>query len=148
MMVVPTEADWGDYEGDLDTKWSHDVFAGHTNLEMLSRFDVNVIETADELRWMPEVPFRYYILGFRDYVMAQEFKYDDGSDAASCFLNLIAEKLEGQPKHVLPIMPELLPALRYVAENQTLFGAEESIYGSFRRKLERIEEVYNLNRKQ
>ena len=65
-------------------------------------------------------------------------------DAASCFLDLIAEKLEAKPELVVPIMPELLPALRYVAENQAAFDADESIYGSFRSRLERIEALYTL----
>ena len=74
--------------------------------------------------------------------MARKFKYDDGSDAASCFLNLIADKLATQPEHVLPVMPELLPALRYAGENQALFDASENVYGSFRSTLERIERLY------
>jgi hypothetical protein len=143
-MHVPTEADWGNYEGDLDQKSAHKVFAGRTNQEMLVRFGENVIERTAELRWMPAVPFRYYMIGLRDYVMARKFKHDDGSDAASCFLNLIADKLEARPELVLPIMHELLPALRYVAENQALFNADESIYGSFRNTLGRIEAVYSL----
>jgi hypothetical protein len=141
-LPVPTEADWGDYRADLDQASAHDRFAGRTNEEMLPHFSEHVIERTGELRWMPTVPFRYYMIGFRDFVMAREFKYDDGSDAASCFLNLVAEKLEAQPDHVLPIMRELLPAVRYVAENQALFEADESIYGSFRRKRERIEALY------
>jgi hypothetical protein len=138
-MPVPTEADWGDYEGDFDQRDAHDVFAGRTNEEMLPSFGENVLMRVGELRWMPEVPFQYYMLGFRDFVMARQFKYHDGSDAASCFLDLVAEKLEAQPAHVLPIVSELLPALRFVAENQALFDADESIYGNFRRTVERIE---------
>jgi len=42
-MSVPTEADWGDYQSDLD------LFAGHTNEEMQLHFYRCVIEYADEL---------------------------------------------------------------------------------------------------
>ena len=73
-MPIPTEADWGDYSSDLDQKHAHDLFAGHTNQEMQPYFRRSVIERTDELRWMPEIPIRYYMLGFRDFVMARDFE--------------------------------------------------------------------------
>jgi hypothetical protein len=50
--------------------------------------------SADELRWTPEVPFRYHVLGYRDFVMGKQFDFQDSADAASCFLGLVLEKLE------------------------------------------------------
>jgi len=138
-MPVPTEADWGDYRTDLDQKYAHDLFAGHSNEEMQPHFYRNVIERTDELRWMPEKPFRYYMLGFRDFVMAGKIESGWAADAASCFLGLTLEKLRKQASYILPIMAELLPALRYVAQNQTSIGADESIYGNFQEKLAQIE---------
>jgi hypothetical protein len=91
---------------------------------------------------MPEVPFRYYVLGFRDFVMAGQFDHLEGSDAASCFLSLVLEKLEKQPSYILSVMPQLLPAVRHVAMNQASFDANERIYGSFQEKLGRIEALY------
>jgi hypothetical protein len=76
-----------------------------------------------DLRWTPEVPFRYYMLGFRDFVMAKHFDFLDSADAASCFL-------------------ELLPAVEHVARNQAVFEAESSIYGDFLEKLSRIQALY------
>jgi len=143
-MQVPTEADWGDYQADLDQTYAHKLFAGRTNQEMLPHFRSNVIETTDELRWMPEVPFRYYVLGFRDFVMAGEFNHLEASDAASCFLGLVLEKLEKQPGYILPILPDLLPAVRHVAMNQASFDANERIYGSFLETLGRIEALYEM----
>src|SRR5437016_2989989 len=88
-MRVPTEADWGDYQADLDRNWAHDQFAGRTNQEMLRYFYQNVIAASEDLSWMPEVPFRYYMLGFRDFVMGREFAELERSDAPSCFLRLV-----------------------------------------------------------
>jgi hypothetical protein len=138
-MRVPTEGEWGNYEADLDQRYAHDLFGGRTNEEMQAHFYRNVIERTDELRWMPAIPFRYYMLGFRDFVMAGNFDHLQDSDAASCFLRLVEEKLEKQPEFILPIMAELLPAIRHVGENQSSFNADEDIYGSFQEKLERIE---------
>jgi hypothetical protein len=137
-LAVPTEKDWGDYKSDLDQKHAHSVFAGRTNHDVQPVFKRNPIEAASELRWMPEVPFRYYVLGFRDFIMAKDFGFLDASDAASCFLGLILEKLQKQPRHIAQVMPELLPAIEYLARNQSEFEAEESIYGNFLDKLSRI----------
>jgi hypothetical protein len=138
-MGVPTEAEWGNYDANLDQKYAHDLFGGHTNEEMQAHFYRNVIERTDELRWMPILPFRYYMLGFRDFVMAGNFDHLQDSDAASCFLGLVEEKLERQPDFILPIIAELLPAIRHVGQNQPSFHAKEDIYGSFEEKLKRIE---------
>jgi len=91
---------------------------------------------------MPELPFRYYMLGFRDFVMAGELDPVDAPDAASCFLDLVLEKLEKQPGYILSIMPQLLPAVRHVSANQASLDASEAIYGSFQEKLKRIEALY------
>jgi hypothetical protein len=139
---VPSEKDWGDYKADLDQNHAYTVFAGRTNEEMQPFFRRNPIEMTDELRWMPEVPFRYYMLGFRDFVMAKQFGFLDASDAASCFIGLVLEKLDKHPPHINPIMPDLLPALEYVAHHQALFEAQEHIYGNFLEKLARIKTLY------
>jgi hypothetical protein len=145
-MTVPTEADWEDYQADLDQNYAHKMFAGRTNQEMIPHFRRNVIERTSDLIWMPEVPFRYYMLGFRDFVMAGDFEDLWASDAASCFLGLVLEKLEKQPSFILSIMPQLLPAVRHVAMNQASFDAAEKIYGNFREKLKRIETLYDALR--
>jgi hypothetical protein len=141
-LPVPTEKDWGDYRLDLDQKHAHDVFAGHTNEQMQRFFRQNPIEMTDELRWMPDVPFRYYLLGFRDFIMAKDFGFLNGSDAASCFLGLVLEKLEKQSRLIVPIMPELLPTIEHVARNQSLFEAAPNVYGNFIEKLGRIRALY------
>ena len=105
-------------------------------------FRQNPIERTDELRWMPEVPFQYSMLGFRDCAMGRDFDLLPAPDAASCFLSLVIEKLEKQPQHIVPIMRELLPAIEHVAGNQALFEADESIFGNFLEKLVHIRNLY------
>ena len=139
---VPNEDDWGDYKSDLDQNHAHSVFARRTNEEMQPFFRQNPVALTDDLRWMPDLPFRYYIFGFRDVVMANQFDVCDGADAASCFLGLVLEKLENNPRLIVPVMPELLPPVEYVAQNQKLFDADEDIYGNFEEKLARIHKLY------
>ena len=145
---VPTEADWKD-DADADhTLYSLDVthafqtFAGKANQEMQSRFFQNVLGCAEDLDYLPRIPFQYYMLGFRDFVMAGNFGWCDSSDAASSFLNRICRKLKEQPHFIRPIMPDLMPAVIYVSENQQLFDADVDIYGNFKAIRRLIEELY------
>jgi hypothetical protein len=141
-MKVPSEEDWGNYRSDLDQEWAHRVFAGHTNAEMQAKFRANVIERVDELRFMPAVPFRYYMIGFRDFIKSLEFGDLDAADATSCFLNLVVQKLEQDRNSILPILPELLETVDYVAKNQVAFDADLDIYGDF---LEVAKRIYALS---
>jgi len=145
-LPVPNEADWGNYKEDLDQNWAHEHYSGRTNDELLGFFQSNPTERTSELRFMPEIPFRYYMLGFRDSVLALDIdklqpsdaSICDASDAASCFLDLIEEKLQKNPSHILPIMHDLLPAVEHLAKNQKKFDADPEIYGDFMGKFDRI----------
>jgi hypothetical protein len=143
---IPSEKDWGNYKADLDQEDAHKVFSGKTLEEVIPDFERSVIERTAELRFMPAVPFRYYMLAFRNFVLSPslfEINYGWGApDAASCFLDLVVEKLEEAPEVIGPIMRELIPAIEHVALNQVLYEADEDIYGSFTEKLARIHELY------
>jgi hypothetical protein len=140
---VPSEESWANYASDLDQRHAHQMFAGRTNEEMQPHFRKNPLAMTDELRWMPQVPFQYYMIGFRDAMQSGQFEPTWASDAASCFLGLVIEKLERHPNHILAIMPELLPTVEHVANNQAEFLAKVSIYGNFLEKLERINTLYS-----
>jgi hypothetical protein len=58
---------------------------------------------------MPQVPFRYDVLGFRDFVRAGEFNELEGADAACCLRGLILEKLEKQPQSIRQSCPSYFP---------------------------------------
>ena len=145
-LEVPSEEDWGNYKADLDQDHAHRIFFGKTREEVSADFERNIIERTDELRFMPPIPFRYYMIAFRDFVLSSRlFEMNnewDVPDAASCFLNLIADKLEGAPEAIAPIMGNLMPAIEYGGSNQALYKANEDIYGNFSEKLERIRALY------
>jgi hypothetical protein len=142
LLRIPTEGDWGDYRYDLDQTWAHDQFGDRSNEEMQPYIRGTPIGAAEDLHFMPEVPFRYYVLGYRDYIMAGQFGSPYASDAASCFIRLVLRKLQEQPRYIVPIMPELLPAVEHVAHNQAAFDADESIYGNFLEMLKQIQALY------
>ena len=87
---------------------------------------------------MPIKPFQYYIFGYRDFVLARDFDNYEASDAASSFLNLVISKLKEQPEFVKPILPDLMEDIEFIANNQELYEADESIYGNFKEKLQTI----------
>ena len=100
--------------------------------------------TTEDLRWMPRIPFQYYIIGFKNFVASKNFEPSYASDPTSCFIRLVLEKLENHPDHILAIMPELLPTVEYVANHQKEFEADEGIYGSFREICKQIQALYSV----
>jgi hypothetical protein len=78
------------------------------------------------------------MLAFRDCVLADAVRQDEASDAASCFLDLVADKLENDHALIAPIVQDLLLAVDHVADNQAAFEAPVAIYGDFRARRARI----------
>jgi hypothetical protein len=144
MKHIPTEEDWGNYKDNLDSNYTHKTFYGKSNHEMQQKFKENVIELVEDLRWMPEKAFQYYMIGFRDYVMSDEFGFYDEADSTCCFLELIIQKLEEQPTHIIPILPDLIEAAEYIGKNQSKYDADEDLYGNFNDKLNKIKELIAL----
>jgi hypothetical protein len=133
-MDVPAEAEWGAWWKDLDTKSAHDSFAGRTAEEAVALFRENVLWHTGELREMPSVPFRFYMLAFKQYVLSPLALQDqcEAADAASCFINVVESKLREARGDIEPIIELLLPAVAYVADHQRDYGANPETYGDFR----------------
>ncbi|MFZ6733459.1 hypothetical protein ACO0LG_16145 [Undibacterium sp. Ji42W] len=131
-LEIPSEEDWGDYRNDLDQKYAHKMFFGKNLEEARLLFEGAVIERTEELRFMPVIPFRYYIFAYCRYLTSTAVLGRwDASDAASCFLRLVESKLSDESDAISPIMNELMPTIEYVAKNQVLFDADVDIYGDF-----------------
>jgi hypothetical protein len=137
--VIPSEEDWGDYRGNLDQEYAHRVFAGKDVRGVIPDFERAVYERADEIRFMPPIPFRYYLLAYAHYVMLPTTaKHSDASDAAGCFLNLVEQKLVEAPSEIAPIAHQLLDVIEYIGSNQSAFQAPKEIYGDFAAQAERV----------
>lgn len=140
---IPSEQDWGDYAADLDQAYAHKIFFGKAFTETFGDFERSVIDRVDEIRFMAVIPFRYYLLALREYVLSYYvLTTESASDAASCFLRLVLEKLENFPEQILPVMDVIMPAVEYVAEHQSLFDADVEVYGEFKEHLARIRQQY------
>ncbi len=140
--AIPGVKEWAGDPNDLDLQYARKVYFGKSREEAMELFPNNPLTTVDEIRWMPPEPFRYYLSAFAAYLSRKETLKDImASDAASSFLNLVAEKLTEVPQIIAPVLPEILPVAEYVAQNQDLFEADVDIYGNFQEKYEQIREL-------
>jgi hypothetical protein len=140
-MDIPTEADWGDWNADLDQQAAHSVFAGKSAADVGPLFQENVIERTSEMRFMPALPFMYYMLAFRDYVLSGAARQSDAADAADSFMDLVEYRLSNDRDSIVPIVPDLLDAVDFIAANQAQYDASASIYGDFAIRRQRIRDL-------
>jgi len=92
-------------------------------------FIENPVERAAELRITPSPVFNYYIFCFADYLLSPQAQ--GASDAASCFLRLVRDRVRLDPEGISAVYPGLESAIEGVARRQAFYDAEEGIYGSF-----------------
>jgi hypothetical protein len=130
---VPAEDQWGAWSTDLDAKSAHESFAGRSLEEAKALFRENVLWHTGELRSMPPIPFRFYVLAFMEYVLSPATLEDEceAADAASCFVHLVESKLRAAKADIEPVIATLLPAVAYVCDHQPEYGAQPEIYGDF-----------------
>ncbi|MBL0187002.1 MAG: hypothetical protein IPP97_14805 [Candidatus Obscuribacter sp.] len=150
---IPTEDDWKWPENQCpyyhrDVEWAHDKFAGKSIEQVEDYFFESVLSASEDISYMPKIPFQFYIFAYTRYLLdkrtfGEDYRLNTGaSEGASSFLGLVKEKLVWLPNHIVPIMPELLPAIEFVCANQALYDADEKIYGSFRELEEQIKTLY------
>lgn len=143
MREIPLEKDWGEVGEDLDIKYAHGVFFGRSSSEAEKLFQDNVIERCGDLGYMPLVPFQYYILSYRDYIVSGRFDDFNKPDAVSCFIDLVHSKMRDQPQYVAPIFDELRSVLEMIVIDQSSYEADVDIYGDFKKT---FEEILQFNR--
>lgn len=155
-MDIPTEKDrleWPDdaQRGlDLDEAYAREQFAGKSFEDALAMFrERDVLMCSEDISYMPPVPFRYYMIVFKEYVLElgkrdveERDLVDDPWGAASSFLQLIERKLRSEINVIAPIMGDLLPAAEFVAMNQGRYFATTDIYGDFREQFARIKTLW------
>jgi hypothetical protein len=75
-MDIPTERDWLDWPADaqrplaLDEAYAREQFGGKSFEQALEMFrSRTVLMCSEDVSYMPPVPFRYYMLVFKSYVL-------------------------------------------------------------------------------
>ena len=142
-MPIPTRNDWGNIdEDDLDANWALKNFLGKSSAEAIQLFKENAIHYQEDLQSMASIPFNFYMNAFVDYLVSAFAEGD--ADGASCFLATAMWILKTRPDIIsAETHTKLVSTAKHISNNQILYAADVSIYGSF---TESFEEIQKLSR--
>ncbi|TWU40852.1 hypothetical protein [Novipirellula artificiosorum] len=135
MNTPPSEDDWRSEPWCLDAKAAYARFSGATLADALRMIVEDAINREEDLMFMPAICFRYYLPAFLDYLASDAAKGD--SDGASCVFGLIDHRLDDLSTDPV-LLRKAIETIEYVGEHQEWYDADESIYGSFERKANRL----------
>ena len=136
-MEVPSKADWEETWKQLDGPSAFRHFFGKTLTEALKLFQHCALVYQEDLVYMSEKPFKYYVRAYVHYLASERSRGD--ADAANCFLGLVEIRLRDHPEWLDPSWGQIEPVLRKIAEKQVnFFDAEPSIYGDFSTKVDSL----------
>lgn len=137
--TIPTEADWADYQTELDCQEAYDLYAGKDAESLKSVFVESIDRCVDGLHFMPPKVFHYYASVFADYVLQVErlpgLQPENRALAAAGLFTLLENKLHISPMDVKEIYPKLIEIAKYVAEHQSNYYADKEQYGDFSKQL-------------
>ena len=140
---VPSKVDWGNVESDRDIKYAFQFFFGKTNEEMINEFKKNVTMRTSDLKFMPEIPFKYYMMGFLDFIQKELYEEFDKPDVMNCFVTLVEDKLMNSPDEIMSLIDVIDPTLVSICMNQNRYGLDEEIYGDLKIKYKNISSIKN-----
>jgi hypothetical protein len=137
-MNIPTKEDWGEYWLDIDQSSAYKTFFGKSNLELQKVYFENGQEIMTEIRFMPVVPFRYYVFGLSEFISAGNFPKYEAADFTSYFLDMIELVLKLEPDKVGPLIDNILPTVKKIARDQHSYDAPVDLYGDYQIKADSI----------
>lgn len=145
-METPTKNDWEsiDYPADnLDVICARKHFFGKTLKEAESLFADNALYYQEDLSYMPPSPFRYYLHAYMSYLTSSHSEGD--TDAASCFLGLLAEKLdtENEKNGLLAFWDRIEETLASIRQRKEWFEWDHDIYGDLEERIAAITQRKN-----
>jgi hypothetical protein len=126
---APAREAWGILSVDPEVEYGYGLFGGKTAAEALPLFAENPMERAAELQFAPAAVFNYYIFCFVELLLSPQGAGE--SDMASCFLRLVRSRMASNGAELAPVWDRLEPAVTKVAQDQSFYDADASIYGSF-----------------
>lgn len=135
---VPSEKDWGDLAGDFDARDAYKKFHGLSKQDTKKLFAEDVLARAQDVRFMPALPFIYYFEGFCEFVLEGVYGDSPAWAVADSFISVLTSRAEADPELLVSNLTLLTSAVRFVVKNQQAFGASESIYGDFHARTEPV----------
>ena len=151
-LPVPSEEDWKwgklpQPSPSCQVNHARNRYFGKSTDDVLPYFFNAALSGMEDICYMPPIPFRYYMLAYSKFIMSPELVGDDYrlSSESACgaytFLTRVRTILTHSPEFILPIMDELIPVARHVAENENLYDPLGS-YDSFPAIFADIESIY------
>jgi hypothetical protein len=141
-MAPPGEGSWSGHEGNDDSTWAYRRFHGKNENQAFELFDADVIESADNINFMPNEAFKYYLVALARYVDRLNFDSADNAAAAtSCLFGYLEENTKSRPVVVSEILPIILPVLQRLASEQKDHDMPIDIYGDLVQRAEGLEEA-------
>lgn len=136
-MKIPDKDDWEEAWTGLDEGSAFQNFYGKTLKEAVFLFEQCSLIYQEDLVYMPESPFKFYVRAYTHYLASERSRRD--SDGANCFLALIKTRMGDHPDWLNGSWRQIEPVLRKIADQQEgFFDAKPSIYGDFREKVDRL----------
>jgi len=117
----------------IDGRCAYAHFGGLSLDQAFDLFCLSARTYQEDLVWMPEACFSFYVQAYSDYILS-DFSAND-SDAASCYISLVAGLRDQVSRLPADRYESLVEALRRIASSQKWFGADEAIHGSYARRV-------------
>jgi hypothetical protein len=128
---IPSAKEWGDLTGDFDATDAYKKFYGLSQQEARSLFAKDVLSCAQDLRFMPSIPFLYYFEAFCEFVLAEVYGGNPAWAVADSFISVLNSRVEVDPKLLVSNLPLIIKVLKFLVKNQQTFGATEPVYGDY-----------------
>lgn len=135
MSTPPNKDAWHSEPWCLDAETACEHFNGKTLDEAISMFTENALDYQEDLMFMPATCFRYYLPAYLQYLMSEASRGD--SDGASSVFGLVDHRLEDLFRDAT-LLRHVTKTIAHMGERQSWYDADESLYGSFRRKADRL----------
>lgn len=140
--AIPSEADWGETKGDFDANDAKIAFLGRSNAEMQPEFKNQFMMRAQDMNWMPRVPFHYYMHGFTEHLMSEDYEEDDWGDLVSSFYMVVVERrLSDDVLAIIPVADVVLDGLEFIKRNVNNFDWGPEFHGSADDVNDRIDHI-------
>ena len=120
----------------LDEKQAIEHFLGKTFDDAKKLFKKNDLYYADDLRWMEEKAFQFYLPAFIEFIMSDDRNVS--SDTLTSFLSLLRSKLEYELDAIKSCRSILIKSLEYCIHNYSKFDVDIEIYGDLKNEIFKI----------
>ncbi len=141
-MQIPTVQDWGPVRD--DDVWARKVYMGRSIDDLHAHFLDNAVSAAEDLIEMREIPFRYYIYGFKNALESAaadpDCEYPPEMAMSSIFF-VLEHTLRYDSAKIWPILDEWLEIAKNLYES--LADPDEESFGTASYRL-RWKEIIRL----